>query len=74
MRPARRTHSDRCALPAVQDENAWVFCDEEVLGASVKAYIEFEKKLKEKFPKDQRAKASGLMPLSFVTQAVGFGT
>jgi large subunit ribosomal protein L10 len=42
---------------ALQEENAWVFADEENLSASVKAYIEFEKKLKEKLPKEQRAAA-----------------
>ena len=35
----------------------------------MKAYIDFEKKLKEKFPKDQRAKASDPHLLSIVTQA-----
>jgi len=39
----------------MQEENAWVFSDEENLAASVKAYMDFEKKLKEKLPKDQRA-------------------
>lgn len=33
-----------------------MFCGEESLGASVKAYMEFEKMLKEKLPKEQRAK------------------
>jgi large subunit ribosomal protein L10 len=42
---------------ALANENAWVFCPEESLGASVKAYMEFEKQLKEKLPKEQRAKA-----------------
>lgn len=42
---------------AYQDENAWVFCHEDVLGDTVKAYMQFEKKLKEKLPKDQRAAA-----------------
>jgi hypothetical protein len=43
----------------LQNENAWVFCPEESLGASVKAYMDFEKHLKEKLPKDQRLTVCG---------------
>lgn len=36
-----------------------MFCPEESLGASVKAYMDFEKHLKEKLPKDQRLTVRG---------------
>ncbi len=43
----------------LQNENAWVFCPEESLAASVKAYMDFEKHLKEKLPKEQRLTVCG---------------
>jgi hypothetical protein len=55
-RQPRRSGWLTASLGHVQNENAWVFCPEESLGASVKAYMEFEKQLKEKLPKEQRAK------------------
>lgn len=38
----------------VQGENAWVFVSEECIAESVKSYHEFEQKLLEKYPKEQR--------------------
>ena len=38
----------------LQGENAWVFVSEECIADSVKSYHDFEKKLLEKYPKDQR--------------------
>ena len=38
----------------VQGENAWVFVNEECIAESVKSYHDFEKKLLEKYPKEQR--------------------
>ena len=40
-----------------QGENAWLFVGEEVISESVKAYLDFETKLKERLPREQRAKA-----------------
>jgi hypothetical protein len=37
-------------------EHAWVFAPEEAIGASVKAFLDFEAKLLEPFPKAERAK------------------
>ena len=51
--------------PDLQNENAWVFCPEESLGASVKAYMDFEKQLKEKLPKEQRAKVQCSFPVAW---------
>jgi len=41
--------------PATSLENAWVFADEEAISGSVKAYLDFEKKLLEPIPKEERA-------------------
>ena len=41
----------------MQGENAWVFAKEESVGACVKAFLEFEKNLKGKLPREERAKA-----------------
>ena len=38
----------------LQGENAWVFVSEECIAESVKSYHDFEKKLLEKYPKEQR--------------------
>lgn len=37
-------------------ENAWVFAPEEAISSSVKAFLDFEKKLLEPIPKADRAK------------------
>lgn len=59
---------------ALANENAWVFCPEESLGASVKAYMDFEKHLKEKLPKDQRltAKPTDISGAVFDGQALDY--
>ncbi len=44
-------------LPLAQGENAWLFVGEEVISESVKAYLDFETKLKERLPREQRAQA-----------------
>jgi large subunit ribosomal protein L10 len=44
--------------PATSLENAWVFADEEAISGSVKAYLDFEKKLLEPIPKEERAAAN----------------
>ena len=50
-----------CALVTVamcrQGDNAWLFVGEECISESVKAFLDFEKKLKDRLPKEQRAKA-----------------
>ena len=40
----------------LQGENAWLFIDEDNVSKAVKAFLEFEKKLVERIPKDQRSK------------------
>lgn len=57
-------------------ENAWVFAPEEAISASVKAFIDFEKKLLEPIPKADRAKTkltdiSGALPSSPLSIAPG---
>ncbi|KAK9834121.1 hypothetical protein WJX84_004083 [Apatococcus fuscideae] len=42
--------------PATEGENAWLFIDEDNVSKAVKAFLEFEKKLVERIPKDQRSK------------------
>ena len=44
--------------PAASLENAWVFADEDAISGSVKAYLDFEKKLLEPIPKEERAAAN----------------
>ena len=44
--------------PATRLENAWVFADEDAISGSVKAYLDFEKKLLEPIPKEERAAAN----------------
>ncbi len=51
-------------------ENAWVFAPEDAISTSVKAFLDFEKKLLEPIPKADRAKyqltdVSGAFPLGF---------
>ena len=36
-------------------ENAWVFANEDAMGGSIKAFLDFEKKLLEPIPKAERA-------------------
>ena len=36
-------------------ENAWVFANEDAMAASIKAFLDFEKKLLEPIPKAERA-------------------
>lgn len=43
--------------PAAKGDNAWLFIQEDVISESVKAYVDFEAKLKEKLPKEEREKA-----------------
>ena len=50
---ARQSLSIMC----LQGENAWLFVGEEVISESVKAYLDFETKLKERLPREQRAEA-----------------
>lgn len=40
----------------MQGENAWLFVDEDNVASAVKAFLEFEKKLVDRIPKDQRSK------------------
>jgi hypothetical protein len=42
---------------AAQGDNAWLFINEESISESVKAYLTFENKLREKLPKEERAEA-----------------
>lgn len=42
---------------AAKGDNAWLFVNEESIAESVKAYTAFEKKLKEKLPREEREKA-----------------
>ncbi len=44
--------------PATSLENAWVFADEEAISGSVKAFLDFEKKLLEPIAKEERATAN----------------
>lgn len=44
--------------PAASLENAWVFADEEAISGSVKAFLDFEKKLLEPIAKEERATAN----------------
>lgn len=44
------------ALQHVVLENAWVFAPEDAISASVKAFLEFEKRLLEPIPKAERSK------------------
>ena len=41
----------------VQGDNAWLFIAEDYISESVKAYVKFESKLKEKLPREEREKA-----------------
>ena len=41
----------------VQGDNAWLFIAEDYISESVKAYVNFESKLKEKIPREEREKA-----------------
>lgn len=43
--------------PAAKGDNAWMFVPEDVIADTVKAYVNFEKKLKEDLPKEEREKA-----------------
>ncbi|GAB4820656.1 hypothetical protein N2152v2_007702 [Parachlorella kessleri] len=43
--------------PAAKGDNAWLFIGEEYISESVKAYVNFESKLKEKIPREEREKA-----------------
>lgn len=40
-----------------QGDNAWFFMEEETISQAVKAYIDFEKKLKEALPREVRKEA-----------------
>lgn len=40
-----------------QGDNAWLFINEESIAESIKAWVDFETKLKEKIPKEERDKA-----------------
>lgn len=53
------THTHKFAPPlfGFQGDNAWLFIQEDVISESVKAYVDFEAKLKEKLPKEEREKA-----------------
>jgi len=42
---------------ATNGDNAWLFVGEECISESVKAFLDFEKKLKDRLPKEQRAMA-----------------
>ncbi|KAL3158811.1 Plastid ribosomal protein L10, imported to chloroplast, large ribosomal subunit [Trebouxia sp. C0010 RCD-2024] len=55
LRVAAEKQGWETIIPTTKGENAWVFVSEECIGESVKAYHEFEKKLLEKYPKEQRA-------------------
>lgn len=58
---------------ALQMENAFIFANEDALSGSVKAFLEFEKKLLEALPREERATAKptdisgGAMDSSFLT-------
>ncbi|KAL4420085.1 hypothetical protein ABPG77_004350 [Micractinium sp. CCAP 211/92] len=46
--------------PATKGDNAWLFVNEEVISESIKAYVNFEKKLLDALPKEERATARPL--------------
>ncbi|DBB14809.1 hypothetical protein WJX82_009677 [Trebouxia sp. C0006] len=54
LRVAAEKQGWETIIPATKGENAWVFCSEDCIADSVKAYHEFEKKLLEKYPKEKR--------------------
>eukprot|EP00884_Botryococcus_braunii_P008131 jgi/Botrbrau1/17319/Bobra.0015s0067.1 len=60
---------------ALKLENAFIFANEDALSSSVKAFLEFEKKLLEALPREERATAKptdisgGAMDASFLTAA-----
>ena len=41
--------------PATSLDNAWIFANEDAIAGAVKAYLDFQKKLQESLPKEERA-------------------
>jgi len=54
LRVAAEKQGWQSLIPSTKGENAWVFVSEECIAESVKSYHDFEKKLLEKYPKEQR--------------------
>ena len=54
-------------------ENAWVFANEDALAGSIKAFLDFEKKLLEPIPKAERANVK-LTEITGAAAAAAWGT